>query len=245
MRTRPASRTGSPGPIACSTCELNEVCRLCGLIALEGGRNGRATGMLRVLQQGEPLYRSSDPATSLYAVREGLLKRVHVSADGDEATLGVTTPGEVLGLESFSAGTHATDAVALRPAVCCELPLPMLEQQGKRVQELAAALVRLLSRAHAPAPEQARGSIRVRVTRFLLDLSTRLQRRGLDGRRFTLGLSRQEIADLLDTRIETVSRMLQQLHRERAIQVRGSHVTLVGLGAALEAATPTPAAPAD
>ena len=241
MRNRPsASRGDSPGPIACGACELNEVCRLCGLIAREGGLAGRATGTLRALQPGEPLFRSSDPAAGLFAVREGLLKRVHVSAEGDETPLGLATPGEVLGLECFSSGTHASDAIAVRPSVCCELPLPMLEQQGRRVHELAAALITLLSRAHAPAPEQARGSIRSRITRFLLDMSLRLQRRGLDGRRFSLGLSRQEIADLLDTRIETVSRMLQQLHREGEIHLRGSQVTLLGLGEALERTTSEP-----
>jgi CRP-like cAMP-binding protein len=44
-----------------------------------------------------------------------------------------------------------------------------------------------------------------------------------------LGLSRKEIADLLDARIETVSRMMQRLHREHAIQVRDNSVTLLGL----------------
>jgi CRP-like cAMP-binding protein len=42
-------------------------------------------------------------------------------------------------------------------------------------------------------------------------------------------LSRQEIAELLDTRIETISRMMQKLAREEAISVRGSKVRLLGL----------------
>jgi CRP/FNR family transcriptional regulator, anaerobic regulatory protein len=219
---------GSPGPIACGACDLNEVCRLSGLIALEGGRARQSTGTLRVVQPGAHLYHAGAPATALYAVRQGLLKVVHVTADGDEQTLGVATPGEVIGLEAFSLGTYATDMIALQPVVCCELPLSMLEH-GTRVRELATALLRLVSRATAPRLEQARGSIRNRVVQFLLDLSTRLERRGLDGRQFMLGLSRGEIADLLDARIETVSRMMQRLHREQAIQVRDNWVTLLDL----------------
>jgi CRP/FNR family transcriptional regulator len=218
----------SPGPIACSACDLNEVCRLSGLIALEGGRSRQATGMLRTVQPSAHLYRAGAPATALYAVRQGLLKVVHVSAEGDEHTLGLATPGEVIGLEAFSLGAYATDVIAVQPAVCCELPLSMLEH-GTRVRELASALLRLVSRATAPKLERARGSIRTRVVQFLLDLSARLERRGLDGRQFMLGLSRKEIADLLDARIETVSRMMQRLHREHAIQVRDNSVTLLGL----------------
>lgn len=220
--------SASPGPIACSACDLNEVCRLSGLIAFDGGRARQSTGTLRILQPGAHLYHAGAPATALYAVRQGLLKVVQVTADGDEQTLGLATPGEVLGMEAFSLGTYATDMIALQPVVCCELPLSMLEH-GTRVRELAVALLRLLSRATAPKAEQARGSIRGRVVQFLLDLSARLERRGLDGRQFMLGLSRREIADLLDARIETVSRMMQRLHREQAIHVRDNSVTLLDL----------------
>jgi CRP/FNR family transcriptional regulator len=229
MHANPSCRAStSPGPIACSACDLNEVCRLSGLIALEGGRSRQATGMLRTVQPYAPLYRAGAPATALYAVRQGLLKVVHVTAEGDEHTLGLATPGEVIGLESCSLGTYSTDVIAVQPAVCCELPLSMLEQ-GTRVRELASALLRLASRATAPRLERARGSIRTRVVQFLLDLSARLERRGLDGRQFMLGLNRKEIADLLDARIETVSRMMQRLHREHAIQVRDNSVTLLRL----------------
>jgi CRP/FNR family transcriptional regulator, anaerobic regulatory protein len=229
-------RATTPGPIACSACDLNEVCRLSGLIALEGGRIRQATGTLRVVRQGTHLYRTGAPANALYAVRQGLLKLVHVTADGDERTLRLATPGEVLGLEAFSLGAYATDAIALQSVVCCELPFSMLEH-GTRVRELATALLRLMSRATAPKPEQARGSIRARVVQFLLDLSARLERHGLDGRQFVIGLSRRELADLLDMRIETVSRMMQRLHREHAIDVRDNSVTLLGLAAATEEAT--------
>jgi len=174
------------------------------------------------------LYRAGAPANSIYAVRQGLLKIVQVTVDGDERTLGLATPGEVIGLEAFSLRTYATDVIALQPVVCCELPLSMLEH-GTRIRELGTALVKLLSRATAPRLQQTRGSIRARVTRFLLDLSERLERRGLDGQQFALGLSRREIADLLDTRIETVSRMMQQLHREQAVQVHDHSVTLLRL----------------
>ena len=39
----------------------------------------------------------------------------------------------------------------------------------------------------------------------------------------------RDIANLLDTRIETVSRVLQQLNREQAIHVRGNRVRLLTL----------------
>jgi CRP/FNR family transcriptional regulator, anaerobic regulatory protein len=217
------------GPIACRSCDLNEVCRLCGLIALQAGASRQATGAFRTLEPGAALFRTGTPAHSIYAIRQGMIKTMRVTVEGDETVLGIHTPGEVLGLEGYGIGAYTCDTIALSRVVCCELPLPMLGEQSVRVRQLGEALLRLLSRAAAPRANPARGPVRQRVTAFLLDLAQRLSQRGLGGDRFSLGLSRQELADLLDTRIETVSRVMQQLHRERAIRVEGSSVTLLAL----------------
>jgi len=229
-----APRRESAGPIACRSCDLNEICRLSGLIAIESGRRRHHTGALRTVRAGTALFRGGGPAHSLYAIRQGMLKTIRTTADGDERILALHTPGEVLGLEAFSQGTYANDAVALQTSVCCELPLPILGEHGTRVPEISSALIRLLSRETVPRVNLSRGSIRHRVTSFLLDLASRLESRDLDGHVFTLGLSRQEIAELLDTRIETVSRVMQQLHREQAIRVRGNRVNLLTLATAGE-----------
>jgi len=219
----------SVGPIGCRACDLHEICRLTGLLAHHAGRSRQSTGTLRALKAGERLFRAGDRADRLFAVRQGLLKTVRVSVDGKEELLSLIAPGEVLGLEAFSDGAYACDVIALQPVVCCELPIRLLGDVHDRVGEIDVALIRLLSHAIAPRPNFSRGPIRERVTGFLRDLGRRLENRDLDGRRFRLGLSRQEIADLLDTRIETVSRVLQRLHREDVIQVRGGQIRLVAL----------------
>lgn len=213
------------GPVGCRSCDLHEICRLGGLITFATGRSRQSTGTLRSVPAGTHLYRAGDPAHMLYAVRQGMLKTVHLGADGAEQILALNIPGEVLGLEAFSSAVYASDVIALQPAVCCELPL----QRVQHVYGPESALVQLLSRAASPRPNPARGSIRQRVTRFLVELAARLTSRGLDGRQFALGLSRGEIANLLDTRIETVSRVMRKLHREGVIQVHGNQVRVLEL----------------
>jgi len=198
-------------------------------MALEAGPRGQPTGALRSIPTGAPLFRMGTPAHSIFAVRQGMLKNVHVSVDGEETVLAVHTPGELVGLEAFGVRSYAYDAIALQPVVCCELSLPTLSEQSTRVRELAAALFRVLGHAAEPRSPLARGTARQRVTAYLLDLARRLEAHGVDTRRFSIGLSRQELADLLDTRIETVSRMIQRLHREHAIHVQGSSVSLLSL----------------
>ncbi len=223
------STCSSVGPVGCRSCDLHEICRLTGLLAFDAGRSRQSTGALRSVRTGESLFRGGDFAHHLYAVRQGMLKSVHVSSEGDQQIVAYHTPGDVLGLEAFGDGSYAHDVIALQPVVCCELPMRLLANQHKHVGEFGSALIRLLSQAVVPRLNPARGSIRSRVANFLLDLGARLARRGLDGRQFMLGLSRQDIADLLNTRIETVSRTIQQLNREEAIRVRGNRVRLLSL----------------
>jgi CRP-like cAMP-binding protein len=157
-----------PGPIACRSCDLNEVCRL---VALEAGPKGQPTGALRTLQTGAPLFRAGAPAQSIYAIRQGMLKSVRVTEDGEERVLGTHTPGELLGLEGFGLRGYAYDAIALQPTVCCELPLRLFGEQSARVHALGTAFFRILSCATEPHSPLARGTVRQRVTAFLLDLS--------------------------------------------------------------------------
>ncbi|HEX2494213.1 MAG TPA: cyclic nucleotide-binding domain-containing protein [Steroidobacter sp.] len=220
-------------PIACRACDLNTICRLTGLVAYEGGRPRQPTGALRTLRPGAALFRAGAPASALFAIRQGTIKLTRVTAEGDERIVSFHTPGEVLGLEAFSMGAYVCDAIALEPVQCCELPLPLFSDRTAQRAEIAAALVQLLSRAVAIRPDFARGSARERVMNFLLDLSQRYAERGLDASELRLSMSRLEIANLLDTRIETVSRTLQQLNREQVIHVRGNRVRLVNAASEL------------
>jgi CRP/FNR family transcriptional regulator len=216
-------------PIACRACDLNAICRVAGLITYENRRQPNQASVLRTVRPGSALFLAGAPAHALYAIRQGTVKLTCVSLEGEERIVSFHLPGEVLGLEAFSRGAYACDAIALEPVQFCELPLPVLNATDASSSELARGLVQLLSRAAAIRPDLARGSARERVTNFLLDLSRRRADRGLDPDVLKLSMSRLEIANLLDTRIETVSRMLQQLNPERIIDVHGSRVRLLNL----------------
>jgi CRP/FNR family transcriptional regulator len=135
----------------------------------------------------------------------------------------------VLGTEAFGKRIYVHDVVAVQPVAYCKLPLSLLSTQYARVNELAIALINMLSRASVRRAPPVRGTIHQRVAALILELSRRFEQSGADGRRFSLGMTRQEIASLLGTRIETVSRTLQKMHREKEIEVAGQQVTLLSL----------------
>ncbi len=65
-----------------------------------------------------------------------------------------------------------------------------------------------------------------RIAGFLLNLSDRLQLRGVQGREFRLGMNRDDIASYLGVRSETVSRSFTELSRRRLIRVRAKRVQI-------------------
>src|SRR5262245_20069249 len=202
-------------PIACAACDLNSICRVMGLIPPESPGPRLSSGMHRSIRAGAMLYQAGLPASALFAIRRGTVKLVSATSEGGRRIVSFHVPGEVLGLEAFGRGTYVCDAIVLEPAQYCELPLALLGDRSSRAGSLATELIKLLSLATAPRRDLARGKARERVVNFLLDLSQRLASRGLEATELKLSMSRLEVADLLDMRIEAVSRALQDLNREQ------------------------------
>ena len=66
-----------------------------------------------------------------------------------------------------------------------------------------------------------------RVSGFLLNVSARLQSRGVRGREFRLAMNRDDIANYLGLRSETVSRCFTELARRNLIRVRAKWVQIM------------------
>ncbi len=72
------------------------------------------------------------------------------------------------------------------------------------------------------------GSMRAeeRLVAFLLNMSTRLVRRGYSSTDFILRMTREDIGSYLGLKLETVSRSFSKLQEEGLITVNNKHITL-------------------
>ena len=99
--------------VACSNCNLRELCLPVGL-STEGRRAARRTGRAaQRVKRGDALFRAGDRFESLYAVRLGFLKSTVMSQDGREQVTGFHMAGELVGLDGISTEAHTCDTVAL------------------------------------------------------------------------------------------------------------------------------------
>ena len=99
--------------VACSNCNLRELCMPLGLSAGELERIDDLVASRRKVKRGATLFRNGERFTSLYAIRTGFFKTGIASEDGRDQVTGFQMAGEVIGLETASS-TNATPAMPWR-----------------------------------------------------------------------------------------------------------------------------------
>ena len=81
--------------IACSNCNLRELCMPIGLSAEEVTRLDDLVAMRRPIKRGAPLFSNGDKFTSLYAIRTGFFKTRVTTEDGRDQVTGFQMASQV------------------------------------------------------------------------------------------------------------------------------------------------------
>jgi len=228
-----------PSP-ECQNCHLSATC----LPEVVGQSGAVLLSSLvhpnRTYRPGDHLYRSGDRLQKLFIVKSGSVKTTSTSGISviNEQVLRFHLPGDALGLDAVAGMCHPTSAVALEKTVCCEVPFARLEQMASTHPQLQGYVYSLLSggvvQANSAMTLLGLFNATQRVTAFMLDMSRRLERRGLCKTAFRMSMSRAEIASHLALATETVSRTLARLHDYGLISVDGKNIVLLDV-AGLEA----------
>lgn len=230
----PSTRGQRPDPCDCQTsCNDCVLFSLCFAQDIAPQERERLSGVIRRRQgveRGTHLHHGGQPPRQLAVLRSGSIKAYEVSRDGDELVTGFYLPGDIIGLDAFSNGEHSGSAVTLEESRLCEIPVADFQKMLGDSPRLNRVMLRLLAEEMADTRRLllvvGRLDALTRVSLFLLSLSRRLERRGLDPDVFRLSMDRRDIANYLGLTIETVSRTLSALHKDGVIGVRGKRVRI-------------------
>jgi CRP/FNR family transcriptional regulator, anaerobic regulatory protein len=219
--------------VACKHCALGALCLPLGLDADDVERLDDIVKRARPLHRGDFLFREGDRFRSLYVVKTGSVKSFAPSTEGGEQVLGFHLPGELIGLDAIDADTHLCSAKALETSALCEIPFSRLEELTTLIPSLQHQMYRLLSKEIAHDTDMlmllGKKSAEERLAAFLLNMSKRLQKRGLSATDFHLSMSRHEIGNYLGLAVETVSRLFTRFQEERLMRVDRKHIGLLEL----------------
>jgi CRP/FNR family transcriptional regulator len=213
-----------PITIACSNCNLRELCLPMGLSDADLAHIDRLVSSRRVVKRGAALFRAGDPFVSLFAVRIGFFKTRIAAEDGRDQVTGFQMAGELLGLDGISSDRHSCDAVALEDSEVCMIPYARLEDVSRDVIGLQRQFHKVMSReiVREHGVMLLLGGVRAeaRLAAFLLNLAQRLQARGFSASSMVLRMTRAEIGSYLGLKLETVSRGFSRFQEDGLLEVR-------------------------
>jgi len=220
-----------PFRVACSSCNLRELCLPVGMANEQLDRLDELVGQRRAVPRGEPLFRTGDSFQSLYAVRTGFFKTCVASEDGREQVTGFQMAGEVLGLDGIGSDRHTCDAVALEDSQVCVIPYDRLEDLTRELSDLQRQFHKIMSReiVRDHGVMLLLGSMRAeeRLAAFLLNLTQRLRARGFSASSLVLRMTREEIGSYLGLKLETVSRAFSKFQDEGVLEVKQRQITVL------------------
>jgi CRP/FNR family nitrogen fixation transcriptional regulator len=184
----------------------------------------RQLGTLRSSGKDEEIYGQGDAADHFFKINSGAVRTGMVLDDGRRQIDAFYGPGDIFGIEAGS--THRFFAEAVTDVVLTSFrsgsAVALSNGAGLAPAEIAGWALRQLERAQEHAMLLGCKSALEKVAAFLVDMAERLS-----GGSFDLPMCRADIADYLGLTIETVSRTLTQLERDRIIALPAGRRTIV------------------
>lgn len=187
-------------------------------------------GGVRRWKKGEVLFRAGDPIGMFYKITKGIVAIHRTLGDGRRQIVGLHTIGDLCG-DIENAGTYNFGGDAVTDVEACAFDRRKFKAFAAEHTDLIAALSQdMVDRLKRTAENMAAiGQLNTteRVAYFLLQLdgiySTRLGARPP----LQLRLSRQQIAEYLGMKIETVSRSFTRLKARGLIALIGLDTVMI------------------
>ena len=211
-------------PDVCADCPVRDSAVCASLNASELA-DLAAIGRHRNFARGETIFAAGDDSIACATLVKGAAKLSRLDSEGTERIVGLVHPAGFLG--QLFAATNRHEATALTDSRVCLFP----RREFERLMKAHPALTRSILERTVAELDASRGlaaligrrDVRSRVAGLLLAFARAASPSPCgEASEFELPLSREEMASLLGTTIETVSRRLTGLEREGIIARQGA-----------------------
>jgi CRP/FNR family transcriptional regulator len=163
------------------------------------------------------IFLEGDEADRLWVIREGQIKIVKYNAEGQESLLEVILPGEMFGGAGILFPQHPATAVAMTDTITLSIGRAEYLQLIHQYPDIALRIIAILGeRLRAAMNMRALSTERVdtRLAHILLKLCNKVGEQTDEGVKINLPLSRQDLADMTGTTIETAIRIMSKFRKD-------------------------------
>ena len=191
------------------------------------------------------IFAEGDPARWFYLVKVGHVKILRQAKTGKDVVLELLGPGEVFGgvavieKRPYPASAQATEATTV-VKIPADPVIALSEQYPAFVKEMALMIGRRLRAAHDSVESLAVDPVEARLATALLRLAEREGTRGKGGVTLPFHLTRQSLADMSGTTVETAIRVVRRWQKAGLVGDAGEQLVIgdpAGLRARAEGET--------
>jgi CRP-like cAMP-binding protein len=185
--------------------------------------------------KGETIFSEGDVANGFYVVDRGKVKIYKISFEGKEQIIHIFGPGEPFGEVPMFEGKHfPAHAVAMEESSVIFFPrssfVHLIQTNPSLALNMLAVLSRRLRGLTVMVEDLSLREVPARLASHLLYLSN--SQRG--AQQFKLDLPKGQLAGLLGTIPETMSRIISKMVKNGFIQIEGSVITILDRDALVE-----------
>jgi CRP/FNR family transcriptional regulator len=178
------------------------------------------------------IFFEGDPSSWLGVVLEGRVKMIKHAENGKDVVLDLIAPGEMLGeMAAFNGEPYPATAQAMEPTVVASIHqddyIRLLKQYPALALRVIEELGRRLREAQETIKSMAVERVERRIARILLKLAATTGSSNEDGIVIELPLTRQDIAEMAGTTVETTIRTLSKFRKKGLIQAERGRVIIL------------------
>jgi|SRR5271169_4784594 len=182
----------------------------------------------QTIQKGQTVFSEGEAATGFYVVVSGQVKIFKLSSEGKEQILHFVTQGESFGeVPVFTGGRYPAHAETIEGSRLFFFPravfLELIRKDPSLAMNMLADLSRRLRRFTLLVEELSLKEVPSRLAAYLLYLSERENGSG----DLELSITKGQLASLLGTIPETISRILGKMGGQDIIRVQGRKITII------------------
>ena len=181
---------------------------------------------------GEIVIHNDTPALAIFAVRSGQVKLVRPTSDGHDIVVGVRGPSSLLGVREVLTDLPFRISVeTMEPSVLCALPRGAFLAAVQANPDLSLRLCRQMATDYLTAEEQwverTQARVVARTARVLFELADGGPANGGASVSQCVSMSRENMAQLVGTARETLSRSLHHLAGRGAVRLESGAIHIL------------------